>query len=700
MEKQKKQLAVAFMVVLVAVVVVSVIGIIAMSNKPVILQGQIEATEIRISGKLPGRIDTFLVKEGQNVKVGDTLVVINSPEAWAKFRQVNALEDIAKYQNKKIDDGTREQIVRSVEELWNKSKSDLQLAKVTYDRIQNLYRDSVVTSQRKDEVEAVYKAAVAAERAAHQQYLLVKDGAQKEDKESARSLVDAARSTVNEVQALLMDARLTAPENGQISTIYPKRGELVGAGTPIMSLVVLDDCHVVLNVREDYMHYFRMNETFRGNVPALKVENIEFKIYYISPLGSFATWRSTKQTGTYDMKTFEIHALPLQPVDGIAVIKREIDRMLSRRIYFVACIVLPLFSLFFMGTIFGDGQMENLPIGVVDGDNTVTSRQIIRMVKVDPTFRVTQYYANETEARADVQKKNIYGYLSIPVGFEAKVMDGKKVALTYYYHYALLSVGSEIHGAFQSLLKNISVSPIVTHAVALGVGEGEIKSFLLPVTTQNHPLFNPDMDYSVYLTHPFFFVFLQVLLLLVTTYAIGSEGKFGTSFEWLQTAGGNMLIAIIGKLLPYTIIFIAMSIFANYIYFGIFDIPMDCGFWPLNLTSALFVLSTQALAVFLFSLFPALSIIISVVSMVGSLGATLSGVTFPVPHMYAPVYYASYLFPVRHFIEIGQTLLYGNYGYAYMWTNVVALLLFLLLPLLLLPHLKRSLISRKYDNIE
>ena len=121
----------------------------------------------------------------------------------------------------------------------------------------------MVTSQRKDEVEAVYKAAVAAERAAHQQYLLVKDGAQKEDKESARSLVDAARSTVNEVQALLMDARLTAPENGQISTIYPKRGELGGAGTPIMSLVVLDDCHVVLNVREDYMHYFRMNETFR-----------------------------------------------------------------------------------------------------------------------------------------------------------------------------------------------------------------------------------------------------------------------------------------------------------------------------------------------------------------------------------------------------------------------------------------------------
>lgn len=317
MEKQKKQIGIAFVVILLAVVIVSAVGIIAMSNKPVILQGQIEADEIRISGKLPGRIDTFLVREGQNVKMGDTLVVINSPEALAKYQQVNALEDIAKFQNKKIDDGTRQQIVRSVEELWNKAKSDLQLAKVTYDRIRVLYKDSVVTSQRKDEVEAMYKAALAAERAAHQQYLLVKDGAQKEDKESARSLVSAAQGTVDEVEALLTDARLTAPEDGQISTIYPKRGELVGAGTPIMSLVVLSDCHVVLNVREDYMRYFRMNENFIGDVPALGAMNIEFKINYISPLGSFATWRSTKQTGSYDMKTFEIHALPVTPMDEL-----------------------------------------------------------------------------------------------------------------------------------------------------------------------------------------------------------------------------------------------------------------------------------------------------------------------------------------------------------------------------------------------
>lgn len=384
----------------------------------------------------------------------------------------------------------------------------------------------------------------------------------------------------------------------------------------------------------------------------------------------------------------------------IAVLKRELDRMVSRRIYFAACIILPLFSIFFMATIFGNGQMENLPVGVVDGDNTATSREIIRMTEAVPTFRVTRHYANETAARADVQRKNIYGYLSIPPGFEAKVMDGKEIAVTYYYHYALMSVGSEIHGAFQSLLKSLSVTPVVTRAIALGVNQEEIQSFLLPVTAQNHPLFNPDMDYSVYLTHPFFFVFLQVLLLLVTTYAIGSEGKFHTSAGWLSAAGGSIWTAVTAKLLPYTIIFIAMSILANYVFFGIMHIPMDSGFWPLNLTSVLLVLATQALAVFLFSVFPALSIIISIVSMVGSLGATLSGVTFPVPHMFAPVYYASFLFPVRHFVEIGQTLLYGNYGYAYMWVNVACLLLFLLPPLLLLPHLKRSLISGKYDDIE
>lgn len=310
MDKNKKYLAWAFIVLLIVVAVVSAVGIILLGKQPTILQGQVESTEIRISGKLPGRIDTFYVVEGQNVNKGDTLVLINSPEGEAKYDQVNAMREFAVYQNQKIDDGTRKQIVESVRQLWNKSKSDLNLAKITYDRIEALYKDSVVTSQRRDEVQAIYNAAVAYERAAYQQYQMAVDGAQKQDKESAQAMVNAARGALGEVSAVLQDARLVAPESGQISAIYPKRGELVGVGTPIMSLVVLEDAYAVLNVREDLLPHFKMGGTFKGDVPALDRKDMVFKIDYISPMGSYATWRSTKQTGSYDLRTFEIHARP------------------------------------------------------------------------------------------------------------------------------------------------------------------------------------------------------------------------------------------------------------------------------------------------------------------------------------------------------------------------------------------------------
>lgn len=374
--------------------------------------------------------------------------------------------------------------------------------------------------------------------------------------------------------------------------------------------------------------------------------------------------------------------------------------MVSRRLYFGACIVLPLFCIFFMSTIFGNGQMENIPVGIVDQDQTALSREVIRQVEAVPTFRVTRHYVDAETARKATQAKEIYGYLVIPDQFEANVTGGRQATLSYYYHYALLSVGGEVRGAFETVLRTLSMSPIVAEAVAMGINRKQVATFLVPIEAQNHPLFNPDLDYSVYLSNPFFFIFFQVIILLVTVYAVGSEIKFGTGDDWLQTAGMNMVTALFGKLLPYTIIFSLMSILGNYVMFGMMNIPFSCGFWPLNLTSVLFVIATQALAVFLFSLFPAISIIISIVSMVGSLGATLSGVTFPAAAMYAPVYYTSFLFPVRHFVEINQNLLYGDYGFAYTWWNFSALFCFILVALLILPHLKRAILSHKYENIK
>lgn len=382
------------------------------------------------------------------------------------------------------------------------------------------------------------------------------------------------------------------------------------------------------------------------------------------------------------------------------VIAREWARMTSRRLYFGVCIVLPLFCILFMNTIFGDGQMEKIPVGIVDLDQTATSRQIARSVAAVPTSKVNARYADAKAARDAMLRKEIYAYLVIPHDFESDLLGGRSATLPYYYHFALLSVGIEIRSAWETTLATLSAGPVAAAGIAAGGSESRIGSFLLPVTLQAHPLFNPSLDYSVYLTNPFYFVLLQILILLVTMYALGSEIKFKTADGWLAAADGNIFTAVMGKLLPYTVVFIVMGIAGNYATFGLLHIPLDASFLPVNLTTALFIVATQAFGVFLFSLFPALSLIISIASMAGSLGATLSGVTFPVPYMYPAIYYLSFLFPVRHFVEILQNIVYGDYGFAYTWQNVACLVLFLAPALLLLPHLKRAILSRRYEDID
>lgn len=285
--------------------------------------------------------------------------------------------------------------------------------------------------------------------------------------------------------------------------------------------------------------------------------------------------------------------MPQQNSPFVSVLRREWGRMTSRRLYFGACVVLPLFCIFFMATIFGSGQMERIPIGIVDLDWSATSRDISRTVETVPTFAVTTHFSDQESARKATQQKKIYGYLVIPPNFESDVLAGRQATLSYYYHYALLSVGSEVRGAFETVLQPLSMGPIVSEATALGVSESTVTNFLVPVNVQSHPLYNPDLDYSVYLSHPFFFILFQVLILLVTVYALGSEIKFRTGDAWLESADGNIFTAVVAKLLPYTVIFIVMAIFANYVMFGVLHIPFSCGFWPLNLTAVLFVIATK-----------------------------------------------------------------------------------------------------------
>ena len=331
MKDNRKFLSIAFTVLLAVVVVVTVVGLLTFRKPPLTLQGQVEATEIRISGKLLGRIDSFLVSEGDEVSRGDTLVVINSPLVEAQYRKSEALHRVAVEEERKVRRGTRQQVVESAYQLWQSAKSQFQLAQKTYDRVSALYADSVVPRQRYDEAEAVMLSAQATERSAYEQYRLAQEGLQREDREASRDMVEVARSGVAEVEALLVDAHLTAPHDGQIAGIYPKRGELVAPGAPIMTLVVVDDSYVVFNVREDLMPHFRLGKRFTVSVPALARTDVEVELYYISPLGSFATWQSTKQVGSYDMRTFELRMRPVGRVEGLrpgmtAVVELGVER--------------------------------------------------------------------------------------------------------------------------------------------------------------------------------------------------------------------------------------------------------------------------------------------------------------------------------------------------------------------------------------
>lgn len=227
MEKRRNYLSIAFMALLGLVVVVTIVALVVSPKPPLTLQGEVEATEIRISGKLLGRIDTFLVCEGSSVRRGDTLVVIHSPVVEAQYRKTEALHRVSEEENRKVDAGTREQVVASAYQLWLASKSQAQLAEKTYERVCVLYGDSVVPRQRYDEAEAAMMSARAVERSAYEQYRLAKEGMQREDREASRNLMSAAASSVDEVAALLVDAKLVAPDDGQIANIYPKRGELV-----------------------------------------------------------------------------------------------------------------------------------------------------------------------------------------------------------------------------------------------------------------------------------------------------------------------------------------------------------------------------------------------------------------------------------------------------------------------------------------
>lgn len=316
-KKTERSLLLTMGIVIVAVAIIAIVGFVFMNKPADIIEGQAEGTTVRISGKLPGRVVEFFVEEGDTVHAGDTLVHIHSSLVDAQLTQAEAMQEVAEAQNRKVDAGTRSQIVKAAYDLLQQANAAVTITEKTYRRMENLYKEGVMSEQKRDEAKAAYDAAVAAKGAAESQYSLAKAGAQKEDKESTAAMVSAAGGGVAQVEALLEDSYLTAPFDGTIDQVYPQEGELVALGAPIMSLLRKDKRWITFNVREELLTDLTMGKKINVKVPALGMKDIEVEIYYIRDMGSYATWHSTKATGSWDSRTFEIKARPTEKVEGL-----------------------------------------------------------------------------------------------------------------------------------------------------------------------------------------------------------------------------------------------------------------------------------------------------------------------------------------------------------------------------------------------
>ena len=298
------------------VFIVGMIGYFAIGRDAEIIQGQIDVEEYRVSSKVPSRVLHIYVKEGDYVNVGDTLAILEAPELTAKATQAQGAIDAATALSNMANNGARKEQIQGAYELWQQAKAAKEIAEKSYNRVQRLFDEGVMTAQKRDEAFAMYKASEAQEKAAKSQYDMAVNGARAEEKAAAQGQVKAFSGQMDEVKVYEKETIQIAPIAGEVSTIYPKVGELLGSGSPIMTISIMDDLWGAFNMREDQLKGLKKGDTFTAYLPAFDKE-IEMKVSSIKDQGSYATWKATKSNGQFDMKTFEVKARPIKKFDGL-----------------------------------------------------------------------------------------------------------------------------------------------------------------------------------------------------------------------------------------------------------------------------------------------------------------------------------------------------------------------------------------------
>ena len=378
------------------------------------------------------------------------------------------------------------------------------------------------------------------------------------------------------------------------------------------------------------------------------------------------------------------------------VMKRECRRLVSRPLYLFSMVVAPLFCYIFFTTLMDSGLPKDMPVGIVDQDQTTTTRQLARTLDAFQQSKVVARYPTFNEARKAMQRGEIYGFYYIPEGTTAEAQAQRRPTVSFYTNNSLLIAGSLLFKDMKMMSELASGAVVQATLLAKGATEDQAMAYLQPIVIDTHPLNNPWLNYSVYLNNTFAPGMLMLLIFMVTVFSIGVEIKERTARQWLRMGHNSIWISLAGKLLPHTAVFFLMGILYNVYLYGVLHFPCNSGIGPMLLATLCLVLASQGMGILMIGTLPTLRLGLSFASLWGVLSFSMCGLSFPLMGMHPTLQALANLFPLRHYFLIYVDQALNGYPMIYSWSNYVALLLFMLLPFLISHRLKGALIYYKY----
>lgn len=375
---------------------------------------------------------------------------------------------------------------------------------------------------------------------------------------------------------------------------------------------------------------------------------------------------------------------------------REVGILTNNHMYFFCMIAFPILTTLFFTSMMNKGQPLEMPVGVVDLDNSTTSRSLIRRLDAFQTSKVVSHFPNINEARQAIQRNEIYAFLYIPENMSDDLLSARQPKISFYYTMTTIAAGSLLFRDLKTISTLGSAAVGQATMTAKGYTSEQIRSFLQPIAIDLHPLNNPMVNYSVYLSSLLIPGVLLLFIFLITAYSIGTELKFKRSAEWIETAEGNIWVALIGKILPQFLVFITIMYAYMFYVFGVLQFPHPGGMWPILLLGLLAVLASEGFGIFAFGLMPSLRMSMSICSLWAVLSFTTAGAAFPIFAMDTPIRAIAQLFPLRHYYMIYQISILNGYPLAFAWINIVALLIFAFLPIFVTGSIKKAMLEYVY----